>query len=116
MTCSCREPASVISSVLPPGYRATCCGLAPVGTVPWRALADHVQRDGGARQGLADRAEVLGILRDLGELLGRNTVRRSADRQHDAADPEAARRVRAERDVGADVKGLPAAPCLAQQR
>src|SRR6266536_2468076 len=74
----------------------------------------YLQRDIGAGQSLADRAAVLGILCDLGELLRSDAVGRAADRQRDAADPEAARRVWAEGDVCADVEGLLTAARLAQ--
>src|SRR5215468_7129188 len=40
----------------------------PAGAPALARLVVYDQRDRGARQGLADRAGVLGILRDLGEL------------------------------------------------
>src|SRR5215470_268123 len=90
--------------------RCACRGAAPA------RLVVYDQRDRGTRQALADRAGVLGILRDLGELLWRDAVGRAADLERDAADPEAARRVGAEGDIRANVEGLPGAPRLAQQR
>src|SRR5215472_14108129 len=66
-------------------------------------------------QGLADRAGALGLLRDPGKVLGADALSRPAEGQLDAADPEAARRIRAECHVGGDIELLPAAARRVEQ-
>src|SRR5450755_231803 len=80
-----------------------------------RAGLHHLEGDVGAGESLADRAALLSVLGDLRELLLGDAVRRSPHGQRDAADPETARGVGPERDVGPDLDRLIAAARRTEQ-
>src|SRR5215469_934031 len=82
----------------------------------WTSAGRDVQRDVGSGERFANRARCLGVGGDPGEVIWRNALRRSADRQLDAADPEAAGGIRAEGHIRAHLERRVAAAGRAEQR